>query len=718
MDAQLEQQLSSIIRKVQSYHPDPDLAMLRKAFDLAHAMHKDQHRRSGEAYLTHPLSVAEIIAELKLDIPCLCAGILHDIVEDTDTSVEQIREMFNAEIAFIVDGVTKLSKFAFNTREEHQAESFRKMLIAMSSDLRVILVKLADRLHNMRTLLHMPQEKQRYIAQETLDIYAPLAHRLGIYWIKSELEDLAFRHLYPEDYYQLADQVAKKKNERERYIQEAISILEGKLVEHDIRASVTGRPKHFFSIWRKMRNNNIPFEQVFDVLAFRVLTGNLTQCYEILGLVHFLWKPVPGRFKDYVAMPKPNGYQSLHTSVIGPYHERVEIQIRTVEMHKIAEEGVAAHWQYKEGRVAPASEARHIAWLRELVEWQQELEDPKEFMDTVKVDLFPEEVYALTPNGDIKVLRKNSTPIDFAYAVHTEVGHHCVGARVNGSIVSLKHQVSNGDTIEIMTSPHAHPSKDWLKFVKTSRARNKIRHYIRSEERERSRTYGLELLDKEFKRYKINMRKVTKSGELLRAAQATRCQSVDELLINIGFGRIQPDTIIRRLAPGVEPRAEGEGVVEKVKRVISRKKPGIAIDGIDDIMVHYSRCCSPVRGDLIVGFITPGRGLSVHTSDCPQIDHLDAERRLDVHWNDEDKSATRPVTVRVNCTDKPGLLAGISQCFTTCSVNIAEAHCRTSKDGRAVNTFEVLISDVAQLNNAMSAIRRIDGVTSVERVRS
>ena len=719
MDAQLEQQLGTIVRKVQSYHPDPDLEMLRKAFDLAHEMHKDQHRRSGEVYLTHPLSVTEIIADLKLDIPCLCAGILHDIVEDTDISVGQLHEQFNPEIAFIVDGVTKLSKFAFTTREERQAESFRKMLIAMSSDLRVILVKLADRLHNMRTLRFMPEEKQRYIARETLDIYAPLAHRLGIYWIKSELEDLAFRHLHAEDYYRLADKVAKKKNERERYIQETITILEEGLGEHKIAARVTGRPKHFYSIWRKMRNNSIPFEQVFDVLAFRVITGTVTQCYEILGLVHSLWKPVPGRFKDYVAMPKPNGYQSLHTSVIGPYHERVEIQIRTEDMHKVAEEGVAAHWSYKEGRVTPSNEAGQFAWLRQLVEWQQDLADPKEFMDTVKVDLFPEEVYALTPRGDVKVLRKGSTPIDFAYSIHTEVGHHCVGARVNGSIVPLRYEINNGDMVEIMTSPHARPSKDWLKTTKTSRARNKIHHYIRAEERERSREYGQELLDKEFKRYKLNLRKLIRTGELLRVAQACKFQSVHELMLNLGFGRIQPETVVKKLVPDAEPNKvePTEGVVDKVMRVLTRKRPGIALDGIEDIMVHYARCCSPVRGEAIVGFVTRGRGLSIHTADCPGLDSLEKERLIDVYWNDEEKQTTRPVSIRVLCTNAPGLLANISQAFTEAGVNIAEAHCRTTGE-RAVNTFEVHVSGLSQLNKALSAIRNIDGVNEVQRIRA
>ncbi len=707
------------MRKVRVYHPDPDVGMLQRAFDLAYEMHKDQHRRSGELYLTHPLSVTELIADLKLDVPCLCAGILHDVVEDSDTSVSDLREMFGEEVAFIVDGVTKLSKFAFNTREERQAESFRKMLIAMASDLRVILVKLADRLHNMRTLKHMPEAKQRYIARETLDIYAPLAHRLGIYWIKSEMEDMAFRYLHPEDYYRLAETVTQKKAERERYIHETIAILEEKFQENKIDARVTGRPKHFYSIWRKMRNNNIPFEQVFDVLAFRVITGSVTQCYEVLGLVHSLWRPVPGRFKDYVAMPKPNGYQSLHTSVIGPYRERVEIQIRTEDMHKIAEEGVAAHWQYKEGKAAPGSDASKFAWLRQLIEWQQDLADPKEFMETVKVDLFPEEVYALTPRGEVRVLRKGATPIDFAYAIHTEVGHHCVGARVNGSIVPLRQKLVNGDTVEIMTSPHARPSKDWLKSVKTGRARNKIRQYIRAEERERSRQYGHELLDKEFKRYKLGLRKMTKNGELLKAAQSLRCHNVDELLVNVGFGKIQPETVVQRLVPEqAEPKDSGEGALEKVMRVITGKKPGIALDGIDDVMVNYARCCRPVKGEPIVGFITRGRGLSIHTADCPQLSTLEPERQIDVHWTEDRNNSTRPVQIRVTCTDKPGLLANISQSFSATGVNIAEAHCRTTTDGRAINTFEVLVRDLKQLNVTMKAIRKIDGVYAVERVRT
>ena len=719
MDPRLVNKMNAIVQKVTEYHPGPDLELFRKAFRLAAKMHSEQQRRSGEPYILHPLEVTDLIADLRLDIAGLCAGMLHDVVEDTDITVEEIAEMFNEDIAFIVDGVTKLSKYQFLTKQERQAESFRKMFLAMASDMRVILVKLADRVHNMRTLKYMSPTKQREIAQETLDIYAPLADRLGIQWIKSELEDQSFRYLYPDAYYALAGNVSRRREERERYIQETCAILKGKLKDHGIDAEVYGRPKHFYSIWKKMQAKGIEIDEVHDVLAFRVTPKTVRECYEVLGIVHSLWRPVPGRFKDYVGMPKPNGYQSLHTSVIGPYGEQVEIQLRTTEMHKIAEEGVAAHWQYKSGRIVPSKDAEKFAWLRQLIEWQQDLKDPKEFLDMVKVDMFSDEVYVLTPQGHIKVLPAGASPVDFAYAVHTEVGNHCTRARINGQIVPLKHKLKNGDTVKIMTHPSQRPNPDWLKFVKTSRARTKIRHYVRREQRERSRLFGKELMDKEFKRYSISLKRLQRDGQLEELIRSCKCQTLDDLYINLGYGKLQPETVVRKVLPDAEPaRTPILDVGNRVMQAITGRKAGVAIDGVDDIMVNYAKCCSPVPGESVVGFVTRGRGLTVHASDCTKLVYLESERFIDVYWEDAAKDAVRPVTIRVFTDDKTGMLASLSQSFTGAGINITQAHCRTTDVGRAINTFEVLIQDQNQLKKVLRTIERISGVLRVERVRA
>ncbi len=721
MDQLIQDKMESVVAKVKAYHPNPDIDLLRRAMHFAAECHAPQVRKSGEPYILHPLEVSEIICELRLDIHGVCAGVLHDVVEDCDVTVEQIAEMFNEDIAFIVNGVTKLSKYEFSSKQQRQAESMRKMFVAMASDIRVILVKLCDRVHNMRTLRHMKKEKQVEIAKETLDIYAPLANRLGIQWIKSELEDMAFRYIYEDEYYLLAEKVALKKVEREDFITDTIALIQSKLKEHEIYADVYGRPKHFFSIWKKMKQNGIDFEQVYDVLAFRVLTSSLRDCYGVLGIIHSMWKPVPGRFKDYVGMPKPNGYQSLHTSVIGPQQERIEIQIRTEEMHKVAEQGVAAHWQYKEGRVVPDDDANKFAWLRQIMEWQQDLADPTEFVDLVKVDMFSDEIFALTPGGEIKPLPRGATPLDFAYAVHTEVGHHCTGARINGQIVPLRHELKTGDTVHILTHPTARPNPDWLKWVKTGRARTKIRHYIRAEQREKNKEYGRELLEKELKKFGRTVKKLIKNGEMLDAARSCKFQNIDDLFVNVGYGKIQPETVLKRLVPEEErEKPKEEGRLSKLFKAITpqkKKRPGIALDGVEDVMVKYARCCSPVPGEKITGFITRGRGLTIHASQCPHLEHLEPDRLIDVYW-DTTPDATRPVNVRVLCNDAPGLLANISQSFTGAGVNIAQAHCRTLADNRAINSFEIHVSDMDQLEKALTAIKRIKGVYSVERVRA
>ncbi len=724
--------LNDILERVSAYHPAPDLDIIKKAYVYSAKVHQGQLRKSGEPYLVHPLEVAGILAELELDEASIVTGLLHDTIEDTLATMEELTELFGPEIAQLVDGVTKLSQFSASatvSQEEKQAENFRKMIVAMARDIRVILVKLADRTHNMRTLEHMAPEKQQRIAQETLDIYAPLANRLGISWVKTELEDLSFRYLRPQDYAELTARVEERRKERDRYIEDVIAIIQEKLAGAEIEGRVTGRLKHLYSIHRKMRAQGIAFEQVHDVIAFRIIVKGLPACYEALGLVHSLWKPVPGRFKDFIAIPKPNMYQSLHTTVIGPFGERVEIQIRTEEMHRIAEEGIAAHWAYKEGRRALGKDDEKFAWLRQLMEWQQDLKDPKEFLETVKVDLFTDEVFVFTPKGDVRSLPRGATPVDFAYCIHSDVGARCVGAKINGKIVPLRYKLKNGDTVEVLTSPQGHPSKDWLTFVRTSRAQARVRGYIKAQEREKSLELGREVLDKDLRRHGLNQAKLARSGELERVAGDLGCSNVETLLAAIGYGKVTPGQVLQRLLPpdklaaasqqGEAPPSPSMGVgriAELLKKVTGRPgSPGVRINGLDDVLLRFGRCCNPVPGDPVVGFITRGRGITVHTLGCEKVLSTDPERRVDVTW-DVKGDFKRPVTVRVLTADRTGLLAEISRTFSEKGVNISQANCRLTGDDRAVNTFEVSISDVRQLESCLHAIERIQGVFSVERV--
>jgi GTP pyrophosphokinase len=724
--------LNDILQRVAAYHPDPDLDIIKKAYVYSAKVHQGQVRKSGEPYLVHPLEVAGLLAQLKLDEATIVAGLLHDTVEDTLATIEEIKELFGDEVALIVDGVTKLSKFSASeklSQEEKQAENFRKMLVAMAQDIRVILVKLADRTHNMRTLDHMSEEKQARIAQETLDIYAPLANRLGISWVKTELEDLSFRYLKPKDFAELEQRVAKKKKEREKYIEDVVALISSKLKEAGIPGTVTGRFKHLYSIYKKMRSQGIEFEQVPDVIAFRIITDDIPHCYAALGLMHQMWKPVPGRFKDFIAIPKPNMYQSLHTTVIGPLSERIEIQIRTEEMHRVAEEGIAAHWAYKEGKSALTRDAEKFTWLRQLLEWQQDLKDPREFLDTVKVDLFTDEVFVFTPKGDVRSLPRGATPVDFAYAIHSAIGEKCVGAKVNGKIVPLRYKLKNGDQVEVLTSPQAHPSKDWLTFVKTSRAQQKIRAFIKQQQRDKSLALGRELAERELKRFGLALNKLIKSGELKRVCEALGYRTEDDLMVAVGYGKVQPSQIAERLLPPEQLEAAKEKppkesspsgilntVTEIARKVVGRKSTsGIIIDGIDDVLVRFGRCCNPVPGDAIVGFITRGRGVTVHTASCDKALATDPERRVDVSW-DVRGEYKRPVTLRVLTADRPGLLADMSSVFTQKGVNICQANCRATGDDRAVNTFEVTISDLKQLTDVMRSIEKLTGVFSVERI--
>jgi GTP pyrophosphokinase len=733
--------LNDILQRVASYHPDPDLDIIKKAYVYSAKVHQGQLRKSGEPYLVHPLEVAGILAELKLDEASIVTGLLHDTIEDTLATAEELTELFGPEVAQLVDGVTKLSKFSASatlSQEEKQAENFRKMIIAMAQDIRVILVKLADRTHNMRTLDHMSEEKQARIAQETLDIYAPLANRLGISWIKIELEDLSFRYVKPQEFFALQEKLNKRKKEREKYIDETSALIRAKLEERGLKGDVSGRFKHVYSIYKKIKQQGIDFDQIHDIIAFRLLMPTLPSCYEALGLVHQLWKPVPGRFKDFIAIPKPNMYQSLHTTVVGPLSERVEVQIRTPEMHKIAEEGIAAHWAYKEGRALISKDDEKFAWLRQLMEWQQDLKDPKEFLETVKVDLFTDEVFVFTPKGDVKSLPRGATPVDFAYAIHSDVGGRCVGAKVNGKIVPLRYKLKNGDMVEVLTSPQAHPSKDWLTFVKTSRAQQRIRNFIKQQQRDKSLQLGRELTEREFKRYQLNLNKLTKNGELKKLAEELGYRIEDDLLVAIGYGKVTPQQLIQRFVPQEKLAAEerpppsmsssnGESsnssmlpglskVTDLAKRLVGRPaKSGVQIGGVDDVLVRFGRCCNPVPGDPIVGFITRGRGVTVHTDNCEKALATDPERRVDVSW-DVRGDFKRPVTLRVLTADRPGLLADISNTFSKKGVNISQANCRATGDDRAVNTFEVTISDLKQLTELMRAIERLNGVHSVERI--
>ncbi len=712
--------LESLVEKVRAYHPEAQTELIEKAYLFSERMHQGQTRRSGEPYFVHPVEVAKIISDMKLDVPSIATGLLHDTVEDTLTDLDQIEKEFGDEIATLVDGVTKISKMNFKTREERQAENFRKMIIAMARDIRVILVKLADRTHNMRTITYLTEEKQREIAEETLEIYAPLAHRLGIYWIKSDLEDSALRALHPEIYAQLKQAVAKKKAERERYIAEVIGILQQKLTEAGIAAEVYGRPKHFYSIYQKMQKQNLLFDQIYDLVAFRIIVASVRECYEALGVVHSHWKPVPGRFKDYIALPKANLYQSLHTTVIGPYGERIEVQIRTHEMHRIAEEGIAAHWSYKEGRRG-LEEAQRFAWLRQLVEWQQQLKDPQEFLHTVKEDLFTEEVYAFTPKGDLYSFPQGATVIDFAYRIHSEVGNHCAGARANGRLVPLRYQLQNGDTIEIITSAQQTPSKDWLKIVSTSKAKARIRQWVKAQQRERSVALCRELLERELSRHQLDLATLRKRGKLDAALTALNLKDEETLFAALGYGQLTVGSVLPQLAPPPDiSRGEAADALEleKVKsKPLSDSLSAVRVGGIGDVLVRFGRCCNPLPGEPIRGVITRGKGVTVHTHECQRLLESDPQRHVEVSWaNGSDY--LRPIKIEVLCEDRPGLLAAMSKTISEAGLNISSADVRTLPDKRARDIFEVMVGSAKDLDRVMRNLSKVRGVVKVTRVNS
>ena len=717
-------QVDQLIERVRTYQPSADAGLIQRAYDYSFRMHAGQTRKSGQPYIVHPVSVAAIIADLRLDAASVCAGLLHDVVEDTLATTEDLTKEFGGEVAELVDGVTKLSKINFTSNEDREAENFRKMVVAMARDIRVLLIKLCDRLDNMRTLEHVPREAQERISRETLEIYAPLANRLGIQSFKSELEDLSFKHLEPDAYADLVAQMHQTKKERDKYITEVCKTLSGRLAEQGFAADVNGRAKHLYSVYRKMKSQETGLEGVHDLIAFRVLVESVSDCYAALGVIHSQWTPVPGRFKDYVALPKPNMYQSLHTTVIGPGRERIEIQIRTHEMHRVAERGIAAHCKYKErGSGIAEQDAQRFSWLRQLLEWQKELKDPAEFLEGVKVDLFQDEVYVFTPKGDVRVFPRGATPIDFAYQIHTHLGEHVTGARINGKMESLRYKLRNGDVVEVLTSPNQHPSKDWIDFLGTTRARSKVRNFLRQEQRDKSKRLGEELLDRELHKAGISASKLLKNeAELRRLFDTLKVQNLEELHIGIGYGKIDPEEIIKAVAPPDEqgqdskpPAGLREGrLAGLVRKVIKRDEGAIRINGIDDVLVRYAKCCTPLPGDDIVGFITRGRGVTIHRRGCSKALDMDPERRVEITW-DSKARINRSVQLRVVTANQPGILANVGQTFMAQGINISEANCRASDDGRAVNLFSFVCQDLQELKKVMKALQKVKGVVGVER---
>jgi len=713
--------ISDITEKVQSYIPSPDIDLIHRAYVFSAKVHKGQLRLSGEPYLTHPLEVSAILADLRLDEVTVAVGLLHDTVEDTLATEAEISELFGEEVVFLVNAVTKISQITFASHEEKQAENFRKMLLAMAKDIRVILIKLADRLHNMRTLEYLPREKQIRIAQETMDIYAPFANRLGIAKVKSELEDLALKYLEPEVYAELSRKVTEGVRQRQGIIDEAIKIIQAKLKEYNTEGIVSGRTKHLYSIYQKMKRKGISFDEVFDLMGIRIITNNVRDCYAALGLMHSIWPPLPGEFDDYIAMPKPNMYQSLHTVVIGPGGHPLEIQIRTYDMHRTAEEGIAAHWRYKERDKLDKSYDERFVWLRQLMEWQQDLKDPSEFLHMMKVDLFHDEVFVFTPKGKVMSFPQDATAIDFAYAIHTEVGHHCVGAKVNGRMVPLRYRLKTGDIVEIITSPNHHPSRDWLKIVKTTRAIQRIKRWLKTEEKERCLALGREILDKELAKYGLSYLKLQKKGDLLKVANRFGLVDTDELMVDIAYGKISARQILSEILPQetLQLKSEPSKLKKVINKITQRKGEGVKIKGVDDVMARFAKCCNPVPGDKIVGFITRGRGVSVHRANCPNVDPFlyGTERLIEATW-DVQGDVPYQVEINVRCADKPGMLAKITAAISEASINIITADVKTGRDASARCRFTLEITNLKQLEKVINSIKMIRDVIEVERASS
>ena len=710
-----------ILEKVEAYNPGSDQDLLRRAYVFSAREHKGQVRRSGEPYLVHPLNVAAILADLKADDISIVVGLLHDVLEDTLTTRESIAQQFGDEVAELVDGLTKIGKFSYVSREEEQAETFRKMILAMVSDLRVVLVKLADRLHNMRTLGFLPESRRREIARETLDIYSPIAHRLGMGSVRGELEDLAFLYLEPEAHERLAREVARRMKVSEGMISDIRRRIEARLAETGVTAEVSGRMKRYYSIWSKMKRTGVDAAQLYDILAFRVVVAETRDCYETLGTVHQLWRPVPGRIKDYIAMPKPNFYQSLHTTVMGETGQPFEIQIRTREMDLIAERGIAAHWKYKEGRLGPHADDARFQWLRQLVDWQSEVSDPRQFLSSLKVDLYPDEVYTFTPKGEVFAFPRGATPIDFAYRIHTDVGHRCVGARVNGKLAPLRTPLSSGDIVEILTAPNQAPSRDWLSSVVTSRARHKIRHFIHTQENLEAVELGRRLLERELKKFKRTVKKLEQEGSLARELKEWGFSRIEDLFAAIGYGKLAPKNALERFIPAEElarpePEKRESAVSRVVRKILPFALPDIVVVGHNDLLAALAKCCNPVPGEKIVGYITRGRGVSVHSESCPNVKNLlyDPERRIDVTWAGE-KKASYAIELEVVTEDRPGLLADVTQAIAGEGSNIRRIEARVGEMREGYVSVSLETSDLKQLEKILVRIRAVNGVRDVIR---
>ena len=707
--------------KARAHNPESDTGLLHRAYEFSAVEHAGQRRRSGEEYITHPLEVAGLVADMKLDDVAIAAGLLHDVVEDTLTTITSVREHFGPEVAHVVEGVTKISTIPFSSSEERQAENFRKMLLAMVDDVRVILVKLADRLHNMRTLDHLGEDQRLKIAQETLDIYAPIAHRLGMSKIKNELEGLAFRHLEPKAYKTLRVWVDKRRRATEQTVAVLKRTLESKLTEAQIPVlGIEGRIKRLFSIRQKIKRQRIGLEQVYDLVALRVITKSVKDCYATLGIIHQTWAPVPGRFKDFVAMPRPNAYQSLHTSVVSDRGFPFEVQIRTERMHSVAEEGIAAHWKYKEGRVSAKPDEQYFVWLRQLLEWQQEVRDPSEFIHSLKVDLYPEEVYTFTPKGEVKALPRGATPVDFAYAIHTDVGHTCVGARVNGRMVPLRTRLQSGDIVEVVTASGHKPSRDWQSFVATSRARNKIKHVINAEENVRAVDLGRKLLDKEVRRFDLSGKKVLDPASLAKISGEFGVKKGDDLLAAIGYGKISARKVLAKLVPQdrLREKTDETAIAAVVRRVFRPSEDKIKVRGFDDLMVFRARCCNPIRGEKIVGYITRGKGVSVHAATCPNVVNLlyDPERRIDVVWDKADAASSFTVCLAIQVEDRRGILADVTGAIANVNINMRKVEASTNEEQHGRISVTMDISDLKHLQRVSKVVRAVPGVVDVERV--
>jgi GTP pyrophosphokinase len=719
--------INQITDKVASYIDKPDLDLIQRAYVFSAQAHDGVVRRSGEPYISHPMNVAYLLADMQLDEATVAAGLLHDTVEDTDTTVDEIEDLFGSDVADIVDGVTKISKMDFESKAVQQAENIRKLILAMAEDIRVLMVKLADRLHNMRTLEFMKPVKQRLIAQETQDIYAPLANRLGLHRVKTELEDLCLRYLKPDVFEQLSQAVSEHRAAGEPYIEKVIDLIDDMLKKNKIKGRVYGRTKHLHSIHVKMEQQGLTFDEIYDLIAFRIILKSIKDCYAVLGLIHAIWRPVPGRFKDYISIPKANMYQSLHSTVIGPDGERIEFQIRTEEMNQIAEYGVAAHWQYKEvgkgskkGKTSGTRDAERYTWLRQIMDWQRELSDPREFMSSLRLEMFQEEVYVFTPNGDIKELPEGATPVDFAYAIHSEVGDKCAGAKVNGRIVPLHSQLKNGDSVEIITDKNRMPSRDWLKFVKTAKARTRIKQYIRTVEKERAITLAKEMLEKEGRRIGINVQKAIKDGEFLKLASEFNCGSVDELLTQVGFSRFTPRKVLKKLYAIMhgepldlrKPRTRGE---ESEEKKTSKKAEGLQISGVDNVLVRFASCCNPLPGEPIVGYITRGRGVTVHRIDCHNVKNFEDERLIQVSWEGVEEKPY-PAKIKIKCLNKPGMLGKICNMLAELDVNIDSGNFESKVDGTSTLDFTVEVKNLNQLYSALAKVKALKAVQEALRV--